>query len=265
MMVKNEEKNLSELLPNLRGVVDEIVAIDHESNDRTAEILLGAGARVIRKKNPTEKNWADVERALLNENARYEWILHIDADERLTEEARAELPKLAKQSDYDVIWLLSKHFYAPGKWFGHGFYRPHHEPRFYRKNCKINWNMKIHEAPRIEGKHFYSNIAYDHLYYTAGAERIRQKHDIYVKVEREQKGEYLSRNPLVKWAFILLGYPVYFLHGLITYGAFLDGWAGIATNHFLASYFARAGYLEVAFKKKLGLIRYDPFLKREGS
>ena len=272
IMVKNEEKNLPGMLDSLKGVVDEIVAIDHESSDHTAEILRKAGAKIIPLKDPERnfksegkgsKSWVDIERTLLNDNASYEWILHIDADERLTGGARQELPKLAKQDDYDVIWLISKHFYAPGKWFRYGFYRPHPEPRFYRKRCKINWNVIIHEPPRIEGRHFYSNVEYDHLYYTPGEERIRRKHEVYIQIERRQKAQYLSKNFFVMTFFILLGYPVYFLYGLARYLAFLDGWEGVKSAGYLSMYFARSGYLEVFFKRKLGLIRYSPYLENE--
>ncbi len=280
IMVKNEEKNLPGLLKSIEGVVDEIVAIDHESTDRTRSILTIAGVKIISMPDKTKeyllpvevskpkgakptKKWVDIERTLLNDNASGEWILHMDADERLTEELRSELPKLAQQNDYDVIWLFSKHFYAPEKWFKHGFYAPHREPRFYRKSCGINWNVRIHESPKIEGRLLYSNLSYDHLYYTAGEERIRQKHEIYLKIERKQKKQYLSQNPLVKWLFIFLGYPVYFLYGFFMRLAFLDGWVGVTTNHFLSQYFARAGYLEIVAKKKLGIIKYNTFLEED--
>ena len=278
IMVRNEEKNIPGLLESINGVVDEIVVIDHESTDRTRGILTDAGAIIIPMPDKAKEylpsvsaskkgsvkysgQWVDTERTILNSHAHGEWILHIDADERLTDELRTELPKLAQQNDYDVIWLFSRHFYAPGKWFKHGFYMPHREPRFYRKSCKINWNVRIHESPKIEGRPFYPNLSYDHLYYTAGEERIHQKHNIYLKMEREQKKPYLSQNLLVKWFFILFGYLVYFLYGLLLKQAFLDGWIGITTNHFLSQYFARAGYLEIALKKKLGIIRYNTLLE----
>jgi glycosyltransferase involved in cell wall biosynthesis len=262
MMVKNEEKNLSELLPNLKGVVDEIVAIDHESTDRTVSMLKKEGAKIIPMPDPfREKTIKDSERQILNDNASHEWILHIDADERLTDGTRIQLPTFARQNDYDAIWLISKHFYAPGKWFKHGYYRPHHEPRFYRKSCKTNWNMKIHEPPIILGRHMNSDLEYNHLYYVYEKEHMWEKHEVYVKVEREQKGKYLSKNRIVRQSLILLGYPVYLLNGLIKYKAFLDGWEGIKTNDFLARYYARSGYLELFLKKRFGLIKYNPCLE----
>ncbi|MDO8554724.1 MAG: glycosyltransferase family 2 protein [Candidatus Micrarchaeota archaeon] len=282
IMIKNEENNLPGLLRSIDGVIEEIIAIDHESTDRSVEILTRAGATVIKmsdkakqysdstssfKNSSTTKpkpgEWADNERTILNDHASGEWILHIDADERLNEELRRQLPKLAQQNDYDVIWFFSRHFYAPGKWFKHGFYAPHREPRFYKKSCKINWNVRIHESPQIQGRYLYSDLSYDHLYYTAGEERIKQKHEIYLCVEREQKKEYLYQNPILSWSFIILGYLVYFFYGVFFKLAFLDGWVGITTNHFLSQYFARAGYLEIALKKKFGLIKYNPMLTKD--
>jgi glycosyltransferase involved in cell wall biosynthesis len=261
IMVRNEEKNLPELFANLKDVVDEIVVIDHESTDSTIELLKKNGARILPRPNATAENWSDVERSLLNQNANHEWILHIDADERLTEEARKELPQLAKQNDYDVIWLYSKHFYAPRRYYRYGFYAPHLEPRFYRRSCETNWRVKIHEKPIISGRHFYSKLSYDHLYYTAGVERIKAKHETYIEVERLQKSKYLTTNPFLSSLFIFLGVPVYFFYGLIPKLAFLDGWAGLKANAFLSLYFARSGFLEVFLKKKLGIIKYDSRLE----
>ncbi len=266
MMLKNEEKNLPGLLENINGVVDEIVAIDHESADSTKEILKNAGAVILEMPDPAKMagtRWGDVERPMLNEHASHEWILHIDADERLTSELKANIRKLTGQNEYDVIWLYSRHFYAPGKWFRHGFYAPHREPRLYRKSCKTQWNVRIHEAPKIEGRPLYSDFAYDHLFYTAGEERIKKKHEIYLKKEREHKEEYLSKNQLARWFFIITGYPIYLVGGLFLKKGILDGWPGITTNHFLAMYFARAGWFEIFIKKKLGLIKYNPMLETE--
>jgi glycosyltransferase involved in cell wall biosynthesis len=257
-MVRNEENNLSELLPNLKGVVDEFVVIDHDSSDGTLAVLEKYGARVIRRPNPRLGNCASTERLLLGESASYSWILHIDADERLAEETRKELRKFIPQKDYDVIWLLSRHFYAPGKWYKHGFYAPHREPRLYRKSCEADWNIKIHETAQIKGRHFYSDLPYDHICYVRSKEMWRKKHEEYIKVEHRQKKHYLSGNPPVEWFFVIAGYPVYFIYGMFFKLAFLDGVRGVINNHFLALYFARSRYLELFLKKKLGMVEYVP-------
>lgn len=259
MLVMNEEKNLPEILENLRGCVKEIVAVD-ESSDKSREILRRYGARIIDvPKNKQGLPSIEERRHLFHAAASSEWILYIDADERLSDELKANLLKLTEQKDYDVISFYSRHQYAPGKHFKHGFYAPHLEPRLYRKSCGVRFDTKIHEMPRIDGRNLYSDFYYDHLCYQASKETNSKKHDKYVRIEREHKKEYLSKNPLVKYLFIATGYPAYFLYGLVLRKAFLDGWEGLKTNHFLAKYFARSGYLEIFVKRRLGLIDYSPF------
>src|SRR6266704_878632 len=80
--VKNEAVNLCECLAGV-SFADEIVVVDSASTDGTQEIATAAGARVVQfvwnGKFPRKKNWA-----LENIPWRHEWVLIIDADERIT-------------------------------------------------------------------------------------------------------------------------------------------------------------------------------------
>ena len=75
----NEERGIARAIESLR-CCEEIVVIDSGSNDRTAEIARGLGARVIDSAWPgyaKQKNYA-------SEQASHDWILSIDADESLS-------------------------------------------------------------------------------------------------------------------------------------------------------------------------------------
>src|SRR5262249_20859431 len=86
---KNEEMNLAQCLNTVRGFQD-VVVIDSGSTDATAKIATNAGAKVIKFEwkggFPKKRNWV-----LMNYDFHTEWVLFLDADERLTEEFRNEM------------------------------------------------------------------------------------------------------------------------------------------------------------------------------
>ena len=87
--VKNEAANLRDCLASV-SFAQEIVVIDSGSTDGTQAIAEAAGARVIQfawnGKLPRKKNWA-----LENVPWQHEWVLIIDADERITPELEREI------------------------------------------------------------------------------------------------------------------------------------------------------------------------------
>ncbi|KQV08872.1 glycosyltransferase family 2 protein [Devosia sp. Root105] len=88
MIVKNEQPFLDGCLKSLQGLVDEIVIVDTGSTDASIDIARAHGARIL------EYAWHDDFAAARNfglEAAGSEWILYIDADERLVETTRDDL------------------------------------------------------------------------------------------------------------------------------------------------------------------------------
>lgn len=80
-IVKNEEKSLPQCLETVRDVVDEMIVLDTGSRDKTVEIASKMGAKVY------HFDWCDDFAAARNEAlkyVKYDWILVLDADERLT-------------------------------------------------------------------------------------------------------------------------------------------------------------------------------------
>lgn len=88
----NEERNLPRCLASAEGLADEILVVDSHSVDRTREVACSAGARVV------ERDWpgygAQVEFAV--SEARYDWVLRLDADETLSPELREEIAALKR-------------------------------------------------------------------------------------------------------------------------------------------------------------------------
>jgi glycosyltransferase involved in cell wall biosynthesis/SAM-dependent methyltransferase len=100
MIVKNEEENLGALLPDIRGVADEICIVDTGSTDATVAVAESFGARV------DHSPWADDFSAARNRSiacASSDYLLWLDADDRIDEQDRKALmslkPALRRQKD----------------------------------------------------------------------------------------------------------------------------------------------------------------------
>lgn len=94
----NCEGVLRTALDSVKGIVDEIVAVDSSSTDSTLDILKEYGAMVYTK--ALEGSWSEL-RNFGIENATKDWILILDSDEYLTEEAVKMIPGLVKNSEVD--------------------------------------------------------------------------------------------------------------------------------------------------------------------
>jgi tetratricopeptide (TPR) repeat protein len=102
LIAKNEEHMLPECLESVRGAVDEMVVVDTGSTDRTRDIALAAGAKVIEV--PWEDDFAAPRNAALAE-VRSGFILQLDADERLVEGGAQKLRNAVKRKDFDLGML----------------------------------------------------------------------------------------------------------------------------------------------------------------
>jgi glycosyltransferase involved in cell wall biosynthesis len=134
LIVRNEERFLGECLRSIRDLADEVVIVDTGSTDRTREIARNAGARLH------EFRWIDDFSAARNhalDLARGEWILYIDADERVRSCAAAELrAQLSDPSHVGYSVLLHA---RPG-------HTPYREMRIFRNHPTIRFRGIIHET-----------------------------------------------------------------------------------------------------------------------
>lgn len=144
----DEEQFIGGMLESVRGVVDEIcLGLDTRTTDGTREIAEQFGARII----PID--WRDdfaYARNLTLDAARGDWILHLDADERLTiagAQAVRDILKVASPeptetsvlgiafmlANYDLDGTLRSVFPTA--------------PRLFRRRPEIRWHRRVHEVP----------------------------------------------------------------------------------------------------------------------
>jgi glycosyltransferase involved in cell wall biosynthesis len=129
----NEEVNLPQCLESLSGLHCDLFIVDSGSTDRTLEIARASGASIVEhpfENYAAQRNWAQQSLAF-----RTGWILHLDADERLTPALVSEINRKMKEPDIEVNgFLLRKRTIFMGRWIRHGGHYPSYHLRLFRKD-----------------------------------------------------------------------------------------------------------------------------------
>ena len=136
----NEALHIGDLLDNIRWA-DEIIVVDSFSTDDTAVIAKKQGAIVHQRayKGPADqKNWAI-------QQASNEWILLLDADERVTPALKKEVQRLLKQPNphIDAYWIPRQNYFL-GKKIKYSGWQGDKVIRFFKSSCRYN-DKQVHE------------------------------------------------------------------------------------------------------------------------
>ncbi|MEW5879230.1 MAG: glycosyltransferase family 2 protein [Pseudomonadota bacterium] len=141
IIARNEEGNLPACLASVE-FADEIVVVDHASTDRTAQIARDRGARVVET-----ADWpgfgAQKNRAL--DACTGDWILSLDADERVTPQLRAEIERMLAQPDFDVYEIPRRSTYC-GRFMRHGGWHPDYVRRLFKRGAARFCAAAVHES-----------------------------------------------------------------------------------------------------------------------
>ena len=137
----NEEKNIEACIKSLQKICDEIIVVDSYSQDKTVTVAEKSGAKVYRQSylgDGPQKNFA----ANLSKN---KWVLSLDADERLSEEAIAAINKLdLNNTDFEAYAFRRKNFYRK-KWIQVCGWYPDYCIRLFSKEKTCFSELKLHD------------------------------------------------------------------------------------------------------------------------
>lgn len=140
ILTKNEALNIVECVENAKQVTDDVLVIDSGSTDDTVQLAKTTGARVV------YRAWDDdfaAQRNFAIENSDAEWILYLDADERLSDELIKSI-KRALQDNKDECYEIKRINHAFGHRFKHGVYGPDKVTRMF-KRTHFKYMNKVHE------------------------------------------------------------------------------------------------------------------------
>lgn len=145
ILTKNEEHMIAECIRSV-SFADEIVVVDSGSTDTTAEIAKQLNAHVIT--HPL-KNFSD-QRSFALQQVTGDWILYIDADERVSRELREEIVKI---TNYEIrntkcAYRITRKNYYLGN---HEWPVLEKHVRLFRRESLMGWSGDIHETPIVQG------------------------------------------------------------------------------------------------------------------
>lgn len=244
LIVKNEEKNLAECLDTVKWA-DEIVVLDAGSEDKTIEI-----AKHYTDKVYVNADWQGygIQRQRLQEMTSSDWILMLDADERLTPELTATIQEALAKDERNTVYALPRLSWCFGDFIRHSGWYPDYVTRLYAKDNARYSSQLVHEKLEYSSGINLIKLKGDLLHYTyRDLEHYLVKSAGYASAWAEQ------REKRGKSATLVQG----FLHGVACFVkmyvyrfGFLDGKQGLLLAMLSAhSTFAKYADLWVRLQK----------------
>jgi glycosyltransferase involved in cell wall biosynthesis len=247
--VLNEETNLPDAIESV-GWASEILVIDSGSNDSTAAIARAQGAKVIQfayqPGGPKKKAWS-----LQNVGFSHEWVLYLDADERIPPELRTEIANVLASPEHDGYYLDREFIFRGAELRS---YRPDWNLRLFRHrlasledlglhHLEGTGDNEIHEHFVVKGSTGFLKNALLHNDYRGIGPWI-ERHNKYATWEahlyQRLRAEHVSislsdlRNPILRnrllrrlWVRLPARPLLRFLAWYFAKRAVLDGWTGL--------------------------------------
>jgi glycosyltransferase involved in cell wall biosynthesis len=281
MIVKNEEDWVVGAVQSVRSIVNEVIIVDTGSTDSTLDRLQELGAKII--KYQWKDSFADA-RNLSLASAREQWILVLDADERIAASDLPYIKDVSERGGVDGYHLVQRNYVLKNQIFGwtpntggyeegakYDGYVDNPLIRFFRNSPDMRFRGVVHEI--IDPNHLPSNLKFDslsvvlhHYGKVRGEERVQGKQRFYLtlglkKIEQEpangkaffdlgiqyqELGRHVEAAACFDQAFEMTRLPLTLLYWSIS-------------EKYLRQYESAAGLLNRAIK--LGLDTFDVHLE----
>ena len=192
ILAHNEEANLPDCLGSLSGLQCEIFVVDSGSTDRTREIAAAAGAAVYEhafENYSAQRNWAQLTLPLTAP-----WVLHLDADERLTPELVHEINVVLRERTGGARgFLLRKRTVFMGRWIKHGGHYPSYHLRLFMKDAGFCERRLYDQHYIVRGT--VRRLTHDYIdILTSDLSEWSRRHVHWAELEAEEIEEILERS-----------------------------------------------------------------------
>ena len=227
IITRNEASNLAGALESVRWA-DEIIVVDSESTDHTVEIAQRYTDRVIVRPWPgyaAQKNFAAAQ-------ATHEWILSIDADERVSPELAQEIKLLLAKGPSAAGYQIPRVAFHFGRWIRSTDWYPDYQLRLYDRRRGRWAGRYVHESVAVEGVVLKLHGELHHHAYRDLAHHL-QTMDRYTTLAARQMFEDGRR---AHWFDLLVTPRLTFFRNYILRGGFREGMAGLVISAMNAYY-----------------------------
>ena len=226
----NSEEKIEDCLKSAT-FASEIIVVDGTSSDKTLDIVKKYTSNIfVRTNNPM----LNVNKNFGFSKATGDWILCLDADERVTPELKAEIESRIKnyESGISGYWIPRKNIIF-GKWMEHTGWYPDHQLRLFKKGKGKFPEEHVHEMVNVEGKIDYLQNPIIHYNYESVLQFIQKAGTIYAPNEATQL---LKKGYVFDWRDAIR-FPVKeFLSRFFGRQGYKDGFHGLMLALLMAFY-----------------------------
>ena len=235
IIARDEERMLPECLDSVAFADERMVLVDAATLDRTREVARLHGARVEERAFDTFAAQRDAALVL----ARGEWVLFVDADERITPALRAEILATLAEPECCGYWI-ARHNYLMGHVVRHAGWYPDYQLRLLlRSSAQFDPSRPVHELALVDGPVGHLREPLIHLNYRTLGEFVR-KQERYCSLDAERWRATFGRPRLRA----LIGQPLReFGRRYVGLQGYREGPLGLLLCVLLAYYAAKAVYL----------------------
>ena len=226
----NEEANITDAIKSLEWA-DEIIVVDSESSDRTREIAGSFGAKIIVQK------WLGFskQKQFAVDSAANDWIFSLDADERVSDELKAEILRIKNTSENEIAdgYRISRLSYYMNRPIRHSGWYPDWQMRFFNRKKGVWSNVLIHESVQMTEDSRIEKLKADILHFSVenAAHHHRMIGERYAPLAAALMFERGRKTSVLKIVFA--GFSAFFQTFFLKAG-FLDGFAGFCIARFAA-------------------------------
>jgi glycosyltransferase involved in cell wall biosynthesis len=144
IIARNEEKIIAQALNSL-DFCDEVIVVDNGSTDKTKEIAQKQQAKIHELKSNDFSELRNFGLKMVDSD----WVLYLDADERVDNELKESIIKVISEDSKVSAYFLQRKNYYLGK---HEWPKIEKMQRLFRKEKLVEWKGKLHESPVIDGE-----------------------------------------------------------------------------------------------------------------
>ena len=227
IITKDEEANMRDCLESVKWA-DEVVVVDNGSTDNTLNICREYQAKIY----PEEwKGYAGQKNSAIAKT-RNEWVLSLDADERISPELRQEIQQsLEEKPKFSGYFIARKNFFL-GHWIRHCGWYPDFNLRLFRKSLGRFREREVHEKIEVQGKAGYFEHAMEHKTYRSLDDYFRRMNRYSTLAAREMARagrKFRLRDAFFRPPFTF--FQMYFLRV-----GFLEGYLGFLLSSLYSFY-----------------------------
>ncbi|RBM25033.1 glycosyltransferase family 2 protein [Vibrio tarriae] len=163
LIVKNEARHLDECLQTVHDWVDEIVVLDSGSHDETEQV-----ARHYTEKFYVNAKWPGFgpQRQLAQSYVQADYVLWLDADERVTPELKQSILQAVAANKPDTLYQFARLSWVFGRFIRHSGWYPDRVLRLYPTQLTRYNDALVHEKVHVEPSMKVETLAGDAIHYT---------------------------------------------------------------------------------------------------